>query len=207
MWGCFSSKGPGKLVWVHGIMKYQELFNLNLAAPARKLKLGRCWIFQQDNDPKNMSKSAHKWCVDWKQNQASAMAILVPWPKPVDWAEEERAQERPRNRDDLKRFCKGEWFQVPFSVFYNLIRCYRRRPCCFIGKGKLYKVLNAGVPIIVAHMVLLIKTLIKKQLFFSQNKFTSIKGWIFLIVYFTRSANNSVGSCISLCQTQMQSRF
>ena len=23
-------------------------------------------------------------------------------------------------------------------------------PCCFIGKGRLYKVLNAGVPIIVA---------------------------------------------------------
>ena len=41
--GCFSSKGPGNLVRVHAIMnsmKYQEIFNLNLAAPARKLKLG-----------------------------------------------------------------------------------------------------------------------------------------------------------------------
>ena len=31
--------------------------------------------------------------VKWTQNQASAMAIPVPWPKPVGWAEEERAQE------------------------------------------------------------------------------------------------------------------
>ena len=39
LWGCFSSEGPGNLVRVHGIMKYQEMRSLNLAAPARKLKL------------------------------------------------------------------------------------------------------------------------------------------------------------------------
>ena len=42
--GCFSSKGPGYLVRVYGVMnsiKFQENFNLNLAVPARKLKLGR----------------------------------------------------------------------------------------------------------------------------------------------------------------------
>ena len=32
--------------------------------------------------------------VNWTQNQASAMAISVPWPKPVGLAEEEIAQER-----------------------------------------------------------------------------------------------------------------
>ena len=49
LWGCFSSKGPGNLVRVHGIMnsmKYQEI--LHMAAPARKRKLGRHWIFQQE---------------------------------------------------------------------------------------------------------------------------------------------------------------
>ena len=62
-WVCISSKAPGNLVRVHGIMnsmKYQDIFNLNLAGRARKLKLDRIWIFQQDNDPKHMSKSTQK---------------------------------------------------------------------------------------------------------------------------------------------------
>ena len=61
--GCFSSKGPGNLVRVNDIMnsvKYQDILNLNLAAPARKLKLGRPWAFQQDNDPRHVSKSTQK---------------------------------------------------------------------------------------------------------------------------------------------------
>ena len=72
--GCFSSKGPGNVVRVHGIiisMKYQDILNLNLAAPARKLKLVCCWIFVQ--------------MATWPQKQAYAMAISVPWPKPVGW--------------------------------------------------------------------------------------------------------------------------
>ena len=47
-------------------MKYQEILNLNLAAPARKIKLGRHWILQQDNDPKLTSKSTQKWLTDHK---------------------------------------------------------------------------------------------------------------------------------------------
>ena len=38
-WGCFFSKGPGNLVRINGIIKYQDIFHLNLAASARKLKL------------------------------------------------------------------------------------------------------------------------------------------------------------------------
>ena len=75
LWGCFSSKGPGNLVRVHGIInsiKYQEIENLNMAAPTWKLKLGRHWIFQQDNDPK-LSKSTHKWLTEHKIK-------LLPWP-------------------------------------------------------------------------------------------------------------------------------
>ena len=44
LWGCFSSKVPGNLIRVHGIMdsmKYQGILNPNLAASAKKLKLGR----------------------------------------------------------------------------------------------------------------------------------------------------------------------
>ena len=43
LWGCFSSRVPGDLFRIHGIMnsmKYLNIFMVNLAAPARKLKLG-----------------------------------------------------------------------------------------------------------------------------------------------------------------------
>ena len=50
LWGFFSSKGPGNLGYMGMMnsMKYQDILNLNLASPARKLKLCCCWIFQQD---------------------------------------------------------------------------------------------------------------------------------------------------------------
>ena len=138
LWGCFSSKGPGNLVRVHGIMnsmKYQDILNLNLAAPARKLKLGRRWIFQQDNDPKHMSKSTQKWLTEHKIK-------LLPWPSQSPdltlWAELKRRVHKrgPGTLDDLERFCKEEWSQILFSVFYNLIRCYGRRLCAvLLAKG------------------------------------------------------------------------
>ena len=53
--------------------------------------------------------------------------------------------------------------------------------CCFTGKRRLYKVLNAGVPIIVAQVVLLkIYYLLMRDFIFFHNKVTSIKGLIFL---------------------------
>ena len=48
--------------------------------------------------------------------------------------------------DDMERFCKEEWSQIPFSVFYTLIRCYGRLSAVLLTKA--FKVLNAGVPII-----------------------------------------------------------
>ncbi len=57
LWACFSVRGPGHLVQMHGIMdsiKYQQIKNLNLTASVRYL--GRVWIFHQDNNPKQSSK-------------------------------------------------------------------------------------------------------------------------------------------------------
>src|SRR4029434_3854549 len=56
LWGSFSSEGPRHLVRIHGIM--------DLTASARKLKMGRGWTFQQENDPKHTSKSTQKWFTD-----------------------------------------------------------------------------------------------------------------------------------------------
>ena len=76
LWGCFSSKGPGHLVRIHGIMdsiKYQQILNENLTAPSSKLKMGCGWTFQQVNDPKHTSKSTQKWFTDRRIK-------VLPWP-------------------------------------------------------------------------------------------------------------------------------
>ena len=48
--------------------------------------------------------------------------------------------------------------------------------CCFIGKGRLYKVLNAGVPIIVAHIVFVNEIPHQERIiFFSEKKRIQLK--------------------------------
>ncbi|KAJ8343359.1 hypothetical protein SKAU_G00306880, partial [Synaphobranchus kaupii] len=62
-----TSKGPGNIVRIHGIMdsiKYHKILDQYLAASARRLKVGCGWIFQQDNDPKQTSIFTQKWFTD-----------------------------------------------------------------------------------------------------------------------------------------------
>ena len=133
LWGCFASTGPGALVKVNGIMnstQYQDILAKNLVASARRLKLGRKWIFQQDNDPKHTSKSTKKWLIDHKIN-------ILQWPSqspdlnPIEnlWFQLKRAvhKRRPKDIKDLERFCMEEWSKIPPNVFSNLIKHYRKR--------------------------------------------------------------------------------
>ncbi len=69
LWACFSAGGPVYLVQMHGFMdsiKYQQIKNLNLTASVRNLIMGRGWIFHQDNNPKQTSKSTQKWVTEHK---------------------------------------------------------------------------------------------------------------------------------------------
>ncbi|KAI3368414.1 hypothetical protein L3Q82_025371 [Scortum barcoo] len=56
LWGCFSAKGPGRLIRVKERMNgamYREILSENLLPSARALKMKRGWVFQHDNDPKH----------------------------------------------------------------------------------------------------------------------------------------------------------
>lgn len=57
LWGCFAVGGTGTLHKLDGIIKdYFQTLQLHLRSTARWLKLGQCWVFQQNNDPKHILK-------------------------------------------------------------------------------------------------------------------------------------------------------
>ncbi len=79
LWACFSVRGPGHLDQMHGIMdsiKYQQIKNLNLTISVRNLIMGHGWIFHQDNNPKQTSKSTQKWVTEHKMKLPLAVPVL-----------------------------------------------------------------------------------------------------------------------------------
>ena len=61
---CFASGGTGALHKIDGILReenYVDKLKQHLKTSVRKLKLGRKWIFQMENDPKHTSKVVAKW--------------------------------------------------------------------------------------------------------------------------------------------------
>ena len=80
IWGCFAASGPGALFKINRIMNsttYQDILAQNLVASARKLRLDCRWTFQQDNDPKHISKSTQKWFCENKIYLSNGMICFL----------------------------------------------------------------------------------------------------------------------------------
>ena len=65
LWGCFSAKGPGRLIRVKERMNgamYREILSENHQLPsARALKMKHGWVSQHDNAPKHTARAMKEW--------------------------------------------------------------------------------------------------------------------------------------------------
>ena len=114
LWACFAAEGTGPLHKIDGIMtrdNYVDVLKQHLKTSVRKLKLGRNWVFQMDNDPKHTSNVVEK-CI--KDNKVEKLELPSQSPdlNPIEnvWAEpKEHVQaKRPTNLTQLHQLCQEE---------------------------------------------------------------------------------------------------
>ena len=85
---------------------------------------------QEDNVPKNTSKSATEWL------KKRRIKVLL-WPSqspdlsPIDmlWRDLKRAvhKQMPTNLNELEQCCKEEWAKIPPQLCERLIKSYRKQ--------------------------------------------------------------------------------
>ena len=117
LWGCFSSAGTGKLVWVDGKMdgaKYRTILEENLLESAKDLRLGRRFTFQQDNKPKHTARATMEWfkskhihMLEWPSQSPDLNPIGSRW-----WDLKIAFRHSPSNQTKLEQFCKEEWANI-----------------------------------------------------------------------------------------------
>ncbi|KAG2462739.1 TC1A transposase, partial [Polypterus senegalus] len=133
LWGCFSAARTGRLVRIKGKMTaaiYRDILDENLLQSALDLRLGRRFIFQQDNDRKHTAKISKEWLQDNSVN-------VLEWPSQSPdlnqiehlWRVLKMAVHRrfPSNLIELERCCKDEWVKLAKDRCAKLVASYSKR--------------------------------------------------------------------------------
>jgi transposase len=131
-WGCISSKGVGRLVFIEETMNkflYSSILANNLRPSAELLGMSS-FIFQQDNDPKHKSKFVTRFL---EENGIS----VLEWPSqspdlnPIEhvWAymKRELRGKSFKNKNELKVHLLSLWENVPGELLKKIVDSMPRR--------------------------------------------------------------------------------
>ena len=127
LWGRFAAGGTGALHKINGITRrenYVDILKQHLRTSVRKLKLGRKWVFQMDNDlayhPKLWQNGLRTTKSRYWSGHHKALTIEHLW---AELKKRVRAM-RPTNLTQLHQLCQEQWSKIHPTYCGKLVECY-----------------------------------------------------------------------------------
>jgi transposase len=115
VWGCMAAAGVGAVKFIDGIMDrfvYRDILKDSMLPSVKKLKLGRNFVFQHDNDPKHTSCLVKEFLAQ-KKVEALDWPAMSPDLNPIEqiWTELKKLVKRrnPSSVPDLRAIIEAEW--------------------------------------------------------------------------------------------------